>query len=51
MILVHKNNELDTNIALHRTTKLNLEEDVRNLKINVNDLIAKLKNLDNEKNL
>lgn len=41
-LLVHKNNEIDINIAQHRTIKSNLEEDVRQQKLDNNDLKKRL---------
>ncbi|KAL4438399.1 hypothetical protein ABPG74_009438 [Tetrahymena malaccensis] len=50
-LLVHKNNEIDINIAQHRTIKNNLEEDIRQLKLDNGDLRKRLDQLEYSKNL
>lgn len=50
-LLVHKNNEIDANIAQHRTIKSNLEEDIRHLKLDNNDMRTRFDNIEHNKNL
>ena len=42
-ILVFKNNELDSNIGNFKTIRSNLEEDVKNLKMEINENCKRMK--------